>query len=126
MTCRLYQFCDSKIGQQAVAVGIDEDIPRLEVAVNHISLMGIMECSGYLNYMRTGSIYKHIVPASNGGLQVLLEIYIMARVYGYYCPVAHALGVTGEKWALLIVRDLLDEPKRFTDVLTRLGNITPK
>ncbi len=51
---------------------------------------------------------------------------MMERVYGYYCPVAHALGVVGERWALLIVRDLLNEPKRFTDLLTRLGNITPK
>ena len=50
----------------------------------------------------------------------------MERIYGYYCPVAHALGVLGERWSLLIVRDLLNEPKRFTDLLTRLGNITPK
>jgi DNA-binding HxlR family transcriptional regulator len=50
----------------------------------------------------------------------------MERIYGYYCPVAHALGVVGEKWSLLIVRDLLKEPKRFTDLLTRLGSITPK
>ncbi|MBU2643948.1 helix-turn-helix transcriptional regulator [bacterium] len=50
----------------------------------------------------------------------------MERIYGYYCPVAHALGIVGEKWSLLIVRDLLHEPKRFTDLLTRLGNITPK
>jgi DNA-binding HxlR family transcriptional regulator len=50
----------------------------------------------------------------------------MARVYGYYCPVAHALGVVGDRWSLLIVRDLLSEPKRFTDLLGYLGNITPK
>lgn len=49
-----------------------------------------------------------------------------ACVYGYYCPVAHALGVVGEKWALLIVRDLLNEPRRFSDLLARLANITPK
>ncbi|MBT7711557.1 MAG: helix-turn-helix transcriptional regulator [Deltaproteobacteria bacterium] len=48
------------------------------------------------------------------------------RIYGYYCPVAHALGAIGERWSLLIVRDLLNEPKRFTDLLNRLGNITPK
>ncbi len=48
------------------------------------------------------------------------------RIYGYYCPVAHALGAIGERWSLLIIRDLLNEPKRFTDLLTRLGNITPK
>ena len=50
----------------------------------------------------------------------------MERIYGYYCPVAHALGAIGDRWSLLIVRDLLNEPKRFTDLLSRLGNITPK
>jgi DNA-binding HxlR family transcriptional regulator len=50
----------------------------------------------------------------------------MARIYGYYCPVAHALGVVGDRWSLLIVRDLLSKPKRFTDLLGYLGNITPK
>ena len=50
----------------------------------------------------------------------------MARIYGYYCPVAHALGVVGDRWSLLIVRDLLRKPKRFTDLLSYLSNITPK
>lgn len=50
----------------------------------------------------------------------------MERVYGYYCPVAHALGAVGDRWSLLIVRDLLREPKRFTDLLDYLGNITPQ
>lgn len=50
----------------------------------------------------------------------------MAPMYGYYCPVAHALGIVGDKWSLLIVRDLLRKPQRFTDLLGYLGNITPK
>lgn len=50
----------------------------------------------------------------------------MPRIYGYYCPVAHALGVVGDKWSLLIVRDLLRKPQRFTDLLSYLGNITPR
>lgn len=50
----------------------------------------------------------------------------MARAYGYYCPVAHALGVVGDRWSLLIVRDLLRRPQRFTDLLSYLSNITPK
>ena len=50
----------------------------------------------------------------------------MARTYGYYCPVAHALGMIGDRWSLLIVRDLLRGPQRFTDLLTYLGDITPK
>lgn len=50
----------------------------------------------------------------------------MARTYGYYCPVAHALEVVGDRWSLLIIRDLLRQPQRFTDLLRGLCNITPK
>jgi len=50
----------------------------------------------------------------------------VARTYGYYCPVAHALGVVGDRWSLLIVRDLIRKPQRFTDLLSYLSNITPK
>ena len=38
------------------------------------------------------------------------------RAYGQYCGFARALEVVGERWALLIVRDLLVGPKRFTDL----------
>lgn len=41
------------------------------------------------------------------------------RSYGQYCGLAHALELIGERWALLIVRDLIAGPKRFTDL--RLG-----
>jgi DNA-binding HxlR family transcriptional regulator len=50
----------------------------------------------------------------------------MARTYGHYCPVAHALEVVGDRWTLLIVRDLLRQPQRFTDLLHCSGNITAK
>ncbi|HEX3464644.1 MAG TPA: winged helix-turn-helix transcriptional regulator [Candidatus Elarobacter sp.] len=45
------------------------------------------------------------------------------RAYGQYCGFARALEVVGERWALLVVRDLLVEPKRFTDVLRGLPGI---
>jgi DNA-binding HxlR family transcriptional regulator len=40
--------------------------------------------------------------------------------------VATSLDHVGDRWALLIVRDLLSGPKRFTDLSDRLGGITPK
>ncbi|MFN2460621.1 MAG: winged helix-turn-helix transcriptional regulator, partial [Candidatus Velthaea sp.] len=46
-----------------------------------------------------------------------------ARGYGQYCGFARALEVVGERWTLLIVRDLLVEPKRFTDLLRGLPGI---
>jgi DNA-binding HxlR family transcriptional regulator len=48
------------------------------------------------------------------------------KKYRHYCPAARALEVVGEKWSLLIVRDLLFGPQRFTDLLGSLGGITPK
>jgi len=36
--------------------------------------------------------------------------------YNQYCPIAHALDLVGNRWALLIVRDLIMGPKRFTDL----------
>ncbi len=48
---------------------------------------------------------------------------VSKRSYGQYCGFARALEVVGERWALLIVRDLLVGPKRFTDLLRGLPGI---
>jgi len=48
------------------------------------------------------------------------------KTYHHFCPVARALEVIGEKWSLLIVRDLLRGPKRFSDLQRYLGDITSK
>ena len=45
------------------------------------------------------------------------------RSYGQYCGVAHALELVGERWALLLVRDLIRGPKRFTDLQRGLPRI---
>lgn len=47
------------------------------------------------------------------------------RSYGDPCGVAHALDMVGERWALLIVRDLLLGPKRFTDLQAGLTGVPP-
>jgi DNA-binding HxlR family transcriptional regulator len=46
--------------------------------------------------------------------------------YGHFCPAAQALEVVGERWALLIVRDLLAGDQRFSDLRRTLGRITAK
>jgi DNA-binding HxlR family transcriptional regulator/putative sterol carrier protein len=38
------------------------------------------------------------------------------RSYGEACRFAHALDVVGERWGLLVVRELMLGPKRFTDL----------
>jgi DNA-binding HxlR family transcriptional regulator len=50
----------------------------------------------------------------------------MTKTYGHFCPVARALEKIGDKWSLLIIRDLLAGPQRFTDLMGYLNNITPK
>jgi DNA-binding HxlR family transcriptional regulator len=45
----------------------------------------------------------------------------MAKRYDQYCPVAHALELVGERWALLVVRELMRGPKRYTDLADALG-----
>lgn len=42
------------------------------------------------------------------------------RTYGELCPTARALDVLGERWTLLVVRELLLGPKRFKDLLVTL------
>jgi DNA-binding HxlR family transcriptional regulator len=49
----------------------------------------------------------------------------VARTYGDRCGIARALDVVGERWALLVVRELLLGPKRFTDLRTGLPNVGP-
>jgi DNA-binding HxlR family transcriptional regulator len=45
------------------------------------------------------------------------------RSYKQYCAVARALDVVGERWTLLLVRELLTGPKRFKDLLEGLSGI---
>ncbi|GAA0620072.1 winged helix-turn-helix transcriptional regulator [Sporichthya brevicatena] len=45
------------------------------------------------------------------------------RSYGQYCGLARALDLVGERWALLLIRDLLVGPKRFTDLRRGLPKI---
>jgi DNA-binding HxlR family transcriptional regulator len=47
----------------------------------------------------------------------------VAKTYDQYCPIAHALGLVGERWSLLIVRELLHGPLRYTDLGDRLPGI---
>jgi len=47
------------------------------------------------------------------------------RTYADSCGVARALDVVGERWALLVVRELLLGPKRFTDLRAGLPTLGP-
>lgn len=47
------------------------------------------------------------------------------RSYGDACGMARALDLVGERWALMVVRELLLGPKRFTDLRAGLPHVSP-
>ena len=47
------------------------------------------------------------------------------RTYGDGCAIARALDLVGDRWALLVIRELLLGPKRYTDLRRGLPNASP-
>jgi DNA-binding HxlR family transcriptional regulator len=45
------------------------------------------------------------------------------KQYGQFCSVARALDLLGDRWAMLVVRELLLGPKRYTDLLGGLPGV---
>jgi DNA-binding HxlR family transcriptional regulator len=50
---------------------------------------------------------------------------VVHRSYDQYCPIAAALDVLGDRWTLLILRELTMGERRFTDLRTALPGIAP-
>lgn len=46
------------------------------------------------------------------------------KSYEQYCAVARALDVIGERWTLLVVRELYSGPKRYTDLIAGIPGIS--
>src|SRR5215211_3445039 len=57
---------------------------------------------------------------------ILRSMAHATRTYDHFCSLARTLERIGDRWTLLIVRDLLGGPRRFTDLMARSGGITPK
>lgn len=47
------------------------------------------------------------------------------RNYGQFCGLAGALDLVGERWTLLVIRELLPGPARYNDILANLPGIGP-
>jgi DNA-binding HxlR family transcriptional regulator len=73
--------------------------------------------------LRTYSIYFTFASSYFSNARKAAILPGMAKSYAQYCPVAHALELVGERWALLIVRELLNGPKRYTDLAAALPGI---
>ncbi|OXR45936.1 HTH-type transcriptional regulator YodB [Nocardia cerradoensis] len=46
------------------------------------------------------------------------------RTYDHYCPVSRALEVVGDRWNLLLVRELCSGPRRYSDLFADLPGIS--
>jgi DNA-binding HxlR family transcriptional regulator len=51
------------------------------------------------------------------------EVKHMSRSYGQYCGLARSLDTVGDRWSLLIVRELLLSPMRYSELVASLGGI---
>lgn len=49
----------------------------------------------------------------------------MPKAYGQTCPVAQSLEFLGERWTLLVVRDLLAGPRKFRDLSRSMPGVAP-
>jgi DNA-binding HxlR family transcriptional regulator len=47
----------------------------------------------------------------------------VVKRYEQYCPMAHALDLVGDRWVLLVIRELMHGPKRYTDLVDSLPGI---
>lgn len=56
-------------------------------------------------------------------MQVILEDDLRVKRYDEYCPIACSLSLVGERWTLLVVRELMEGPKRYTDLVDGLPGI---
>jgi DNA-binding HxlR family transcriptional regulator len=64
--------------------------------------------------------------AVHAGMVLLRLVGWMSTVYGRRCPVARTLEIIGERWTILILRDLmLRGPRKFQDLLVSLTGISP-
>lgn len=53
-------------------------------------------------------------------------MWVMSRKYDLNCPVARTLDIIGDRWAILILRDLFRfETRRFQDFDATLPGLTP-
>ena len=49
----------------------------------------------------------------------------MGKIYGQRCPVAKTLELVGDRWTLLVVRDLLGGARRFQDLQAGMPGLAP-
>src|SRR3712207_4106956 len=54
----------------------------------------------------------------------IVRSYPMAKHHDQFCALARALDIAGDRWSLLVVRELAPGPRRFTDLLDGLPGVS--
>src|SRR3712207_5132897 len=72
---------------------------------------------------RSYSVYLQIASTHFSAASSRATLGDVGKRFDQYCPIAHALSLVGERWALLIVRELLKGPRRYTDLAAGLPGI---
>jgi DNA-binding HxlR family transcriptional regulator len=73
--------------------------------------------------LQTESTVFHTKSAENRTRSAAVLSFVAVKRYHQYCPVAHALDLIGDRWALLIVRELMLGQRRYTDLADALPGI---
>jgi DNA-binding HxlR family transcriptional regulator len=66
-----------------------------------------------------GGTVQSVFPSGKGNFGITFG-GVGPRRYGQFCPIARALDLLGERWTLLITRELLVGPQRYSDLLAHL------
>ena len=69
--------------------------------------------------------FAHAPTGSSRNFQLTPRWLTVLENYGDRCGIARALDAVGDRWALLVVRELLLGPKRFTDLRAGLPRVSP-
>src|SRR3990170_5829462 len=67
--------------------------------------------------------YSHFLACVN---PLRYNLSRMPKPYNQSCPIAQALDIVGDRWTLLIVRDLFLGQRRFSELLASLPGIPPR
>jgi DNA-binding HxlR family transcriptional regulator len=60
-----------------------------------------------------------LFPPGKGNIEIMFRD-MGERRYGQFCPIARSLDLLGDRWTLLVVRELLVGPQRYSDLLAHL------
>src|SRR6059058_4368267 len=82
----------------------------------------------YISKLSKSQVLTSKLLVRNSNLEFLpticYDIDMKDKGYNQYCGLAYALDMVGERWTLLVVRELMAGPRRFKDLVEGLPEIS--